>query len=287
MDVSNVVFITGVSSGIGRHALQTLVEKKYHVIGSVRKEEDAKKLKDNFGDNISILRFDVTDIDRCKIEIEKVKPLLEKKGLHCLINNAGVAMPGPLQYLSEEDFETQLDINVNSVRRITNLLLPFLGTNPKFTPGLIINISSVSGLFNSPFNGAYCISKHALESMTDIYRRELSSFGIKVVAIEPGPIRTEIWSKNLGQMDKYKDTEYGHLVAFADKMIQNSEKSGLDVSVISNLIVKIMGAKNPETRYLVHKDKLKFKILSRFLPDKWADKLVKKALSGGENYRPV
>lgn len=282
-----IIFITGISTGIGYDAFTKLHAMGYYVVGTVRKKEDAERLSSSFKENATILEFDVRDTENCKRAIESINPLLSKHGLHCLINNAGVAMPGPLQYLSEDDFETQLDVNVKSVRRITNLLLPYLGSDKRFDPGIIINISSVSGLFNAPFNGAYCISKHALESMTDIYRRELKMFGIKVVAIEPGPIKTAIWEKNLGSLDKYKETEYGQILSAADKMIANAEKSALPVEDITNLIVKILHAKEPATRYLVHRKKFMFRLLSHYLPDKLVDKLVAKTMASGENYRPV
>ncbi|HMR89817.1 MAG TPA: SDR family NAD(P)-dependent oxidoreductase [Saprospiraceae bacterium] len=283
------IFITGVSSGIGFDAMQKFIYAGYHVIGTVRKEEDLNRMYGTFGNSCTILLFDVRDSIKMASEIQKIKPKLEKHGLTCLINNAGMAVPGPLQYLSEEDFELELDVNVKSVRRITNALLPYLGTdkNASFPPGKIINISSVSGLFNSPFNGAYCISKHALESMTDVYRRELAMFGIQVIAIEPGPIKTEIWRKNLGALDKFLNTEYGETLASANKMIENSEKTALDVEVISKLIWKIYNDPNPKTRYLVHRKKLMFRILSSWLPDKWADRLVAKAIAQKDNYRPV
>ena len=282
-----IVFITGVSTGIGYHAMETLCGLGYHVIGSVRKEKDAHDIRSRFGDKVTVLTFDVRDVESCKKEIGTITPLLEKNGLKCLINNAGVAMPGPLQYLQEEDFEAQLDINVKSVRRITNILLPYMGTYKKYNSGRIINISSVSGLFNAPFNGAYCISKHALESMVDIYRRELAMFGIKVISIQPGPIKTAIWSKTFGTLDKFIDTEYGGILSAADKMIANAEKSAFDVDVISQLIVKILKSKNPKTRYLVHRKKTMFKLLAYYLPDKWVDKLVARTMASGDNYRPV
>jgi short-subunit dehydrogenase len=281
------IFITGVSSGIGYDALKSLVNKGYHVIGTVRKDSDVSQLKNEFGEQCTILQFDVTDIDACKKEISAILPLLEHEGLACLVNNAGIAVPGPLQHLSDEEFAYQMEVNVHSVRRITNLLLPYLGTNKKYKPGKIINISSVSGLFNSPYNGAYCISKHALESMTDVYRRELSMFGIIVSAIEPGPIKTEIWSKNKGTLDRFKDTAYGDILSSADKMIENSEKSAFDVSVISNIILEIIAKPNPKTRYLVHRKPLLFRLLSHYLPDKMVDKMVAKTLSKKESYRPV
>lgn len=283
------IFITGVSTGIGYEAMKILINHGCHVIGTVRYEEDAIRLKTTFGENCTILLFDVRDQNKMDMEMKLIKPLLHKHGLSCLINNAGMAVPGPLQYLSEEDFEMQLDVNVKSVRRITNALLPYLGTdkNNFVKPGKIINISSISGLFNAPFNGAYCISKHALESMTDIYRRELAMFGIQVIAIEPGPIKTEIWRKNLGSLDKFQHTEYGEILLSANKMIENAERSALDVEVISKLILEIYQSPKPKTRYLVHRKKFMFRILSSWLPDRWADRLVAKAIANKENYRPL
>jgi len=281
------IFITGVSTGIGYDALTSLVSRGYFVIGTVRKSEDADKLKKEFGDKCIILIFDVRDVDKCTAEIKKVIPKLEKEGLFCLINNAGIAIPGPLQHITEDEFEQQMDVNVKSVRRITNMLLPYLGTDKKYTPGKIINISSVSGLFNSPYNGSYCISKHALESMTDVYRRELAMFCIRVSAIQPGPIKTEIWNKSKGTLDRFKDTAYGELLSSANKMIENAEKSAFDVKVVTDIIINILQSKQPKTKYLIHRKKFLFRLLAFYLPDKLVDKMIAKTLAKKDNYRPV
>ncbi|MGB4958277.1 MAG: SDR family NAD(P)-dependent oxidoreductase [Saprospiraceae bacterium] len=281
------IFITGVSSGIGLDAMRALIGDGYHVIGTVRKASDATQLKDEFGDKCTILTFDVRDINLCMEGLDQIKPKLTSGGLRCLINNAGVAVPGPLQYLTEEEFEHQMDVNVKAVRRITNLLLPFLGVDKKYKPGTIINISSVSGLFNSPFNGAYCISKHALESMTDIYRRELAMFGIKVSAIEPGPVKTKIWAKNKGTLDRFADTEYGSMLKSADKMIENAEKSALDVEVITNTIHKILASKSPKPRYLVHKKKWFFHLIAHYVPDTIVDRIIARTISAKDKFRPI
>ncbi|MBP6236583.1 MAG: SDR family NAD(P)-dependent oxidoreductase [Saprospiraceae bacterium] len=281
------IFITGVSTGIGYDALTSLVSRGYFVIGTVRKSEDSDKLKKEFGDKCIILIFDVRDVDKCTAEIKKVIPKLEKEGLFCLINNAGIAIPGPLQHITEDEFEQQMDVNVKSVRRITNMLLPYLGTDKKYEPGKIINISSVSGLFNSPYNGSYCISKHALESMTDVYRRELAMFGIRVSAIQPGPIKTEIWNKSKGTLDRFKDTAYGELLSSADKMIENAEKSAFDVKVVTDIIINILQSKQPKTKYLIHRKKFLFRLLAFYLPDKLVDKMIAKTLAKKDNYRPV
>ena len=281
------IVITGVSTGIGRDTLSLLHKKSYYIFGSVRKEADAKKLSESYPERFTPLIFDVQNHDEV---VKAAKVVFETCDvLHALINNAGIAVPGPLQHMSEKDFERQLDINLKSVRRITNLFLPLLGAAPNFknVPGRIINISSISGLFNSPFNGAYSISKHALESMTDVYRRELRRYNIKVVAIEPGPIQTAIWQKSLNSMDKYSHTDYNDVLQKANMMIEKSENAALPVSRISNLILKCLTTRNPKTRYIIHKNKLLFKLLAFYLPDRLVDWFIHRTLTRGNRHRPI
>ena len=281
------VVITGVSSGIGRASLDILHAKGYHIFGSVRKQADAEKLSKIYPDRFTPLQFDVQNHDDV---VKASKVVFEQcETLAGLINNAGIAVPGPLEHLSEEQFEKQLDVNVKSIRRITNLFLPLLGAklNSSKPLGRIINISSVSGLFNSPFNGAFSISKHALESMTDIYRRELRQYGIKVIAIEPGPIKTEIWKKNLNKMDEFKDSDYYEVLQKADKIIENAERNALPVEKVSKLIAKCLVTKRPKTRYIVHKGKFVFELMAYYFPDKLSDWLVHKTLSSTNRHRPI
>lgn len=279
--------ITGVSTGIGRASLDLLHAKGYHIFGSVRNQADADNLLKIYPDRFTPLRFDVQNHDEV---VKASKVVFEQcETLAGLINNAGIAIPGPLEHLSEEQFEKQLDVNVKSIRRITNLFLPLLGaeSNSSKPPGRIVNISSVSGLFNSPFNGAYSISKHALESMTDIYRRELRRYDIKVIAIEPGPIKTEIWKKNLNKMDEFKDSDYYEVLQKADKIIENAERNALPVDKVSKLIAKCLTAARPKTRYIVHKNKFVFQLMAYYFPDKLSDWLVHKALSSSNRHRPI
>lgn len=281
------IVITGVSTGIGRDTLRLLHKKGYYIFGSVRKKTDANKLSLTYPKRFTPLVFDVQDHNAVA---EAAKVVFDTCGaLYALINNAGIAVPGPLQHISEEDFERQMDTNLKAVRRITNLFLPLLGasSHSNTLPGRIINISSVSGLFNSPFNGAYSISKHALESMTDIYRRELRRYGIKVIAIEPGPIKTHIWQKNLNSMEQYAETDYFDVLQMADKMIENAEKSALPVSKISKLILKCLTKKHPKTRYIVHRNRFVFKLLAYYLPDKLVDWFIHKTLKSGNKHRPI
>ncbi len=270
------IFITGISSGIGLDATRFLIENGYRVIGTVRKEEDKQNLMNRFPKNLYVLIMDVTEYEKVEKIPEHLYQILEGQPLTALINNAGIAEPGPMMYLEDDRFVKQIEVNVMAVRKMTNTLLPFLGMKEDFdhTPGKIINISSISGLFNSPFNGAYCISKHALESMSEVYRRELIPFGIDVISIQPGPIKTRIWQKNLGNLERFRNTEYSSIVDKADNMIQNSEKNALPVEIISKLILKIIESKNPTTHYLVHKNKWTFKFLTGCMPTRIVDKLI-------------
>jgi NAD(P)-dependent dehydrogenase (short-subunit alcohol dehydrogenase family) len=278
-NMGKYIIITGVSSGIGEGLAAHYLKEGHHVIGTVRKESDAVELSVN--ENFHKIIFDVKDRNGLTAFVQSIKNILKDNPLYALINNAGIVKAGPLECISADDFEEQIDVNVLSVQRITNAMIPLLGNDSR-----IVNISSVSGLFNSPFTGPYCISKHALESMSDIYRRELAQFGTKVIAIEPGPIKTKIWSKSRGTLDKYKDSRYGHLVSKADKMIDNAENGALPVSEICKVCDKALFNENPRTRYIIHKKKNLFKLFT-MLPDKVADYLVAKNLKGGERHRMV
>ena len=281
------IIITGVSSGIGRDALRLLHQKGYHIFGSVRKETDAKLLIEAYPQGFTPLIFDVQDQDAVSQAAKFVYDSCDH--IDALINNAGIAVPGPLQFVSETDFEKQMDVNLKSVRRITNTFLPLLGATTDFkgAPGRIINISSISGLFSSHFNGVYSISKHALESMTDVYRRELRRYGIKVMAIEPGPIKTKIWGKNLNSMKQFADTDYYDILQKANKMIENTEKNALPVTRTSKIILKCITKKHPKTRYVVHKNAFVFKMVAHYLPDKLVDWFIHRSLSKGNRHRPV
>lgn len=280
---SKYVMITGISTGIGFALCAFFIEKGYHVIGTVRNEEDKSNLKNTFNKNLTILCFDVRDNVKMNLELESISSELSENGLYCLINNAGVAIPGPLELMSEEQFDAQLDINVKAVRRITNAVLPYLKVK---TPGKVINISSVSGLVNMPYNGAYCISKHALESLTEVYRRELQPFGIRVSAVQPGPIKTPIWNKNLGSMKAYYHSQYGIVLQKADRIIENTEKNALETSAVVKKVWKIFNDKNSSPLNIVHRKKWGFIAFWKFVPRGIADKLIFSTLQKGDNFRP-
>ncbi len=288
-DDTKNVFITGVSSGIGYDACRFLIEKGYRVFGSVRKKADAQRLSNTMGERFFPLIFDVTQVEKIRASADVVGSQLGDQNLAALVNNAGLSVPGPLHLIPDDDFRYQMDVNVMGVRNVTNAFLPLLGTQQSNNPGKIINISSVSGRFNAPFNGAYCISKHALESMSDIYRRELMLYGIDVIVIEPGPIKSDIWKKNKGKLRKYEDSDYGFVMKRADKIIEHSEKNALPAERISRLIWKVIEKNKPRTRYIVHKKGILLLLLSKFAPDRLVDKMIWRNIRGADEtrYKPV
>jgi len=274
------ILITGVSSGIGEDACRLFLERGWKVIGSVRKTEDAQRLSDKFGTTFLPLMFDVQDEEAIKAARTAVLSFCGERGLDGIINNAGYAHPGPMTELKTEELQKQLDVNVLGIMRVTNCYYDLLKSNPvKLKAGRIINISSISGLFNSPFVGAYCISKHAVESLTEVYRRELYMFGIDVIAIQPGPIKTKIWGKSKGKLERFKDSDYAKILQFADNNIESSEKHAIAVEKVSDLLYKRMEKKRFKTMNIIHKGKTQFNLVRKYIPARLTDKLIWKMLS--------
>jgi short-subunit dehydrogenase len=270
------ILITGVSTGIGYDAVRLLIEKGYHVFGSVRKETDKVRLQSEFPENFTCLTFDVTQQEQITAAFEQVKTALNGNSLCGLVNNAGLTMGGPMHLMSDEKFRLQMEVNLFGVRNVTNTFLPLLGAFKGFKgkTGKIINISSLAGVFNTPFNGAYCVSKHAVESLGEIYRRELMLYGIDVISIQSGPISSEIWKKNIGEMDEYLDSDYENILKKADALIEEYEKTAQPASVISNLINKILNTPSPKTSYIVSTNSLKTWALVKFLPARIVDRIL-------------
>ncbi len=167
------VVVTGVSSGIGHAITVDLTEQGYHVFGSVRTQEDADRVQAEFGERFMPLIFDVTDGDAVRRAADQVTAVAGEIGLAGLVNNAGIAVGGPLMHLPIDEMRRQLEVNVVGVLQVTQAFLPLLGAqpDPPFESGRIVNISSVSGHIAYPFMGPYAASKHALEAMTDSLRR--------------------------------------------------------------------------------------------------------------------
>src|SRR6201995_3828878 len=206
------VVITGVSTGIGWATARLLLDRGFRVFGSVRKAADADRLKAEFSPNFVPFTFDVTDEAAVLAAAREVRTALAGETLAGLVNNAGIAVPGPVLELSADEFRRQMDVNVIGPVISTQAFGPLLGTDPtlKGPKGRIVMISSVSGKNGNPLIPAYAASKHAIEGLSESLRRELMLFGIDVIIVAPGPVKTPIWSKGQQDFDmsKYQNSPY-------------------------------------------------------------------------------
>ena len=272
------IIVTGASTGIGRAVAEHFLKKGDFVFGSVRKETDAEALKLALGNQFEPLIFDVRDGEAIKKAAEIVKKRVGTEGVALLVNNAGVAIFGPMQHLSIEEYQMQFDINVFGVQRVTQAFLPLLGASFQAKmpqKGMIINISSISSVVTTPFLGAYCASKVALEHWSDALRRELTIYGIRVVNVLPGPVKTEIWNKARAEVNFYPETDYAPLLREMSSLIERSERNGIEASSVAALIDRIEQNPKPLTRYIIGHNRWQVKFAS-ILPHQLLDKLLTK-----------
>ena len=268
--------ITGASTGIGHATAKELIGQGFRVFGSVRNDADAKRLSGEFGSGFTPLIFDVTDEKAVRAAAAEVRPMLRGEKLTGLVNNAGIAVPGPLLSISADKVRKQLEVNVIGQVIVTQAFAPLLGIDPelKGEPGRIVMISSVAGKTALPFGGPYAASKHALEGLSESLRRELMPFGIDVIVIGPGPIKTPIWDKG-GQADfsKYENSPYLEPLKRARAMMQARGRTGYPPEKVAKLVHHVLTARRPRVRYQITPDWLMRGVMSA-LPKRLVDRLI-------------
>lgn len=274
--------ITGASTGIGYALVKVFLKSGYKVFGSVRKQGDADRLEKDFDSNFKALLFDVTDHDAIDEAARRLNAEIGSEGLAGLVNNAGIAVAGPFIDLKMEEFKYQFEVNVFGVIKVTKAFLPLLGAreNHSTAPGKIIQISSISGRMGMPFVSPYVGSKHALEGITDSMRRELLLYGIDVVLIEPGPIKTPIWEKSMDPMlEKFKDSAYYTIMKKSEKkFMEPSLKNAIPADKAAQIIYQEFERKKSRVRKVIISQKLKNWTLPQLLPSRLLDKVLGKAL---------
>lgn len=272
------VLVTGVSTGIGYATVAALLQQGYAVFGSVRKSADAGRLAGDFGRDFTPLVFDVTQEGQVRAAAACVAEQLGAEGLWGLVNNAGISRPGPLSELSASALREHLETNVMGVFHVTRAFLPLLRAQPGRTlpPGRIVNISSVSGRIAYPFMGPYAASKHALEALSDSWRRELMLYGVDVIVIEPGAIQTPIWDKASVISSEFAATDFGPILKNID--LQESKRGALPVERATRIICRALGCRRPKTRYPIPDKWWTYWTLPRILPDRWLDRIISRIL---------
>ena len=273
--ISRSILITGASTGIGYGAAKHFIQQGYEVFGSVRTSADADWLRAELGLNFEPLLFDVTDANAVTEAAQSLTNRLAGTGLGGLINNAGIAIGGPLQHQPMDAITQHFDVNVLGLLRVTQAFLPLLGAriNHPVRPGRIQNISSVNGQVAIPFMGAYVGSKHAVEGLSHALRRELALYGIDVVIVGPGSVKTPIWSKGTA-IDSYAHTAYYPAMQEFLKQVQAAESRGFSIDYIGKRIVEIHESPRPKIRYAIVPRKLTGWTLPRMLPARTLDWLI-------------
>lgn len=269
------VLITGISSGIGCYLAKMISGEGFYVIGTYRKftSLDPELIKN---DKIHVVQMDLNVRESINLAMLEIREIVSDHGLFALINNAGIAQPGPVSHLSIEEIRQQFDVNffgpVELIQQTYELLIKY-GKGSR-----IVNISSVSGIIAAPFLGAYAASKFAIEGLSDSLRRELRLMDIKVIVLQPGPIKTAIWQKHLGVGEKFKESPYAEYMSKAKDLIFQMEQNAIDPEQLKPVVLKILTSPNPKARYLIHKNNFLFSLIAKFLPVPLLDYLIHRNL---------
>ena len=270
--------VTGASTGIGHASAVALAAAGFHVFAGVRKEADAERIR---SESIEPLILDVCDRGQIAAAVETVRERVGETGLHGLVNNAGIAVAGPLEFLPLEDFERQMNINVTGLVAVTQAFIPLL----RQARGRIAMISSTNGFFAAPFMAPYAASKFAVEAIGDCLRVELSTWGIKVAIIEPGAIKTEIWDKAtadneaiLARMDPQVHELYPKPIEAMRREGKAAESRAVDPKAVTDCVLHAMTATRPKTRYLCGGGARPQWILARWVPDRVRDAVLRKVM---------
>src|SRR4051794_471642 len=279
--MAGAVVVTGASTGIGEASARHLSSLGFDVFAGVRKEEDADRAASN---GLKAVKLDVTDPASVESARAEVEAALDGGRLAGLVNNAGVAISGPIEFIAPDELTRQLDINVVGQVRVTQAFMRLLRRHR----GRVVNISSIGGRIALPLVGPYAASKFALEAVSDSLRREVRGQGIEVVLIEPGAIKTPIWGKGNAAADAMladappeAEQLYGGMIrALRAETVKIEEERGLPPEEVAKVVGEAMTARKPKTRYLVGRDAKMRAALAKRLPDRVMDSLIGRALGG-------
>lgn len=275
------VVITGASSGIGRAAALRLDGEGVTVHAGVRKPEDAASLEAEASDRLAGVLLDVTDPDSISAATDEVSARVGDGGLRGLVNNAGISVPGPLEFLPLADLRHQLEVNVIGQIAVTQAFLPLL----RRAGGRIVNVGSIGGRAATPFLGAYNASKFALEALTDALRMELRPWNLDVSIVEPGAVETPIWEKGLAKADEIEAEIpdegrrlYGDALDALREAARGMEARAVSPDPVIDAISQALFADRPRTRYLVGAEARIRAVLAKLAPDRLQDALILRQL---------
>lgn len=265
--MAKTVLVTGASAGIGKATAIYLAQNGYNVYGAARRME---KMQDLVNYGVKPISLDVTREDDLVSCVEQI--VNEAGSIDILINNAGSGYYGALEDMPISDAKYQLEVNVFGVARLIQLVLPVMRKN---NYGKIVNISSVGGKITLPMGAWYHASKFAIEGLSDALRKEVKSFGIDIIVVEPGGTKSEMTSLGTEYMSSVSgNSVYGSLAKGVIKLYAAFEKDASDPIVIAKLIKKGIEANNPKTRYVGASGAKMMLFLRKILSDKMFDKMI-------------
>lgn len=271
------VVITGASSGIGAACARHLDQLGFTVWAGVRRKADGDALARAASPRLRVVMLDVTDPMSIAEAGRAIVEETAGSGLAALVNNAGISVAGPLELLPLAEVRTQFEVNVIGALAVTQVLLPSL----RLARGRIVNISSIAGVAATPFLGAYCGSKFALEAMSDALRLELAPWGIAVSLVEPGAIQSQIWqratmsaTRTLGEVAPELLALYAQPLGRMQEVIAGAAARAIPADAVAHVVARALTVSRPRTRYLVGTDARFRALLKRILPDRAQDRLL-------------
>lgn len=273
--MQRAVLVTGASTGIGYACAKTLAEAGFIVFAGVRSETAAQSV----GALHAGIRPQLLDVT-VREQVDAAADAIRASGvpLAGVVNNAGIAVAGPLEYLPLGEFRRQFETNVVGALAVTQATLPLLRQTPD---SRVVFMSSVSGQIAPPFVGPYASSKFALEAMADALRMELRSFGIRVIVVQPGNVRTPIWQKGrdakeeiIARMPEEAVTHYGGAVESLVRATEHEERTGIDPQIVADAVLRALTAEQPKARYPVGNPPAWQRRLASLLPERVRDRLI-------------
>lgn len=272
------VLVTGASTGIGHATVAHLVRAGFRVWATARKEADAERLRAEHPGKVRTLHLDLLDDASVRAMGEEV---CRAGALHAVVNNAGAALPGPLELVPVEVLRRQLDVNLVGQLAVTQAVLPALwqardeGDTPR-----IVMVGSIGGRIAGPVLGPYHAAKFGLVGLTGTLRAELAPFGIRVVLVEPGVIATPIWERGLSTGDQLAEGFRGGVGRYARQMDRarrdatRNATRGATPDLVAQAITTAVTAPRPRPRVLVGRDAKATAALTRLLPERWIYRLT-------------
>lgn len=274
--MAGAVLVTGASTGIGEAVARRLDRRGFRVFAGVRREADGARLRQGASERMSPVLIDVTEADAIAAALTFVREATGDAGLQGLVNNAGIAVAAPLEFLPPEALRRQLEINVVGAHAVTQAFLPLIRQGQ----GRIVNIGSISGRVAFKFLGPYCASKFALEALTTALRMELKPWQIPVAIIEPGAVATPIWSKSAQSADAITQDfpaeamdRYGRAMEAMRRYALRAGETGIPAETVAAAVEHALIAKRPRLRYVLGRG-ARLGEWVRLLPERLRDRMI-------------